>query len=98
MAIQFTYRPTFYRVGAFGNYLFFDKLDLLGGYIHSQDDWRWDQTSPMSYYTADTYRGEADYYIKTGTVLMARMDRGTARSRRNPQCIRAHGASEPNTH
>jgi hypothetical protein len=76
---QFTYRPTFYRAGAMGNYLFFDKLDLLGGYIHSHDDWRWDQTSPMSYYSADTYRGEADYYIKTGTVLMARLDRGTAK-------------------
>ncbi len=76
---QFTYRPTFYRAGAFGNYLFFDKLDLLGGYIHSHDDWRWDQTSPMSYYSADTYRGEADYYIKTGTVVMVRLDRGTAK-------------------
>jgi hypothetical protein len=81
---QFTYRPTFYRVGAFGNYLFFDKLDLLGGYIHSHDDWRWDQTSPMTYYTADNYRGEADYYIKTGTVIMARLDRGTAQIPTNP--------------
>ncbi len=76
---QFTYRPTFYRAGAFGNYLFFDKLDLLGGYIHSHDDWRWDQTSPMSHYTADTYRGEVDYYLKTGTVINARLDRGTAK-------------------
>ena len=76
---QFTYRPTFYRVGAFGNYLFFDKLDLLGGYIHSHDDWRWDQTSPISHYTADTYRGEVDYYLKTGTVINARLDRGTAK-------------------
>lgn len=76
---EFTYRPTFYRAGAFGNYLFFDKLDLLGGYIHSRDDWRWDQTSPMSHYSADTYRGEMDYYIKTGTVVMARVDRGTAK-------------------
>ena len=24
--------PVFYRAGVFGNYLFFDKLDLLGGY------------------------------------------------------------------
>ncbi len=76
---QFTYRPNFYRAGAFGNYLFFDKLDLLGGYIHSRDDWRWDLTSPMSYYSADTYRGEVDYYVKTGTVFMARLDRGTAK-------------------
>ncbi len=75
---QFTYRPTFYRAGAFGNYLFFDKLDLLGVYIRSQDDWLWTQGGPTSHYIANTYRGEADYYIKTGTVLMARLDRGTA--------------------
>lgn len=80
----FTYRPTFYRVGGFGNYLFFDKLDLLGGYIRSKDDWRWDQTSPMSNYTADNYRAEADYYIKTGTVVMARLDRGIAKIAPNP--------------
>jgi hypothetical protein len=75
---QFTYRPTFYRVGAFGNYLFFDKLDLLGGYIHSHDDWEWSQGDKNQFYTADTYRGEADYYLKTGTVIMARIDRGTS--------------------
>ena len=75
---QFTYRPTFYRTGAFGNYLFFDKLDLLGGYIHSHDDWEWTQGAKMQAYTADTYRGEADYYFKPGTVIMARIDRGTS--------------------
>src|SRR5664279_3350206 len=37
---QFTYRPTFYRTGAMGNYLFFDKLDILGGYVRSEDDWQ----------------------------------------------------------
>jgi hypothetical protein len=75
---QFTYRPTFYRTGVFGNYLFFDKLDLLGGYIHSHDDWQWTQGAKMQAYTANTYRGEADYYLKTGTVIMARIDRGTS--------------------
>ena len=71
---QFTYRPTIYRAGAFGNYLFFDKLDLLGGYIHSQDDWQWTQGGPMSHFIANTYRGEADYYLKTGTVINVRYD------------------------
>ena len=71
----FSYRPTFYRVGAFGNYLFFDKLDLLGGYIHGQDDWMPPDGGPMSHYIANTYRGEADYYIKTGTVINVRLDR-----------------------
>lgn len=79
----FTYRPTILREGVFGNYLFFDKLDVLGGYIHSKDDWLWDQGGTMSHYTADNYRGELDYYLKTGTVLMARADRGTASI--NPQ-------------
>ena len=74
---EFTFRPTFYRTGVMGNYLFFDKLDLLGGYIHGNDDWLWDQGGPMSHYVSNTYRGEADYYLKTGTVIMARIDRGT---------------------
>lgn len=80
----FTYRPAFYRAGVFGNYLFFDKLDILGGYIRSHDDYRFDLTSSMTNYTADNYRGEADYYIKTGTVIMARADRGTATIAPNP--------------
>ncbi len=74
---QFTYRPTIYRSGVMGNYLFFDKLDLLGGYIRSEDDWQWVQNGPMSHYIANTYRGEVDYYLKTGTVVMARLDRGS---------------------
>ncbi len=82
----FTYRPVINRVGVFGNYLFFDKLDLLGGYMHSNDDWRWAQSGPgsTSSYIADSYRGEADYYIKTGTAIMARFDRGTAQIAPNP--------------
>jgi hypothetical protein len=82
----FTYRPAFYRAGVFGNYLFFDKLDLLGGYIHSNDDWRWAQSGPgsTSSYLADNYRAEADYYIRTGTAIMARIDRGTAKIAPNP--------------
>jgi hypothetical protein len=75
---EFTYRPVFTRAGIFGNYLFFDKLDILGGYIHGRDDWKADQADPISNYTQNTYRGEADYYLKTGTVFMARVDRGTA--------------------
>lgn len=83
---DFTYRPVINRVGVFGNYLFFDKLDLLGGYMHSNDDWRWAQSGPgsTSSYIADSYRGEADYYIKTGTAIMARFDRGTAQIAPNP--------------
>ena len=32
----------------------------------------------VSNYTANTYRGEVDYYIKPGIALMARLDRGAA--------------------
>jgi hypothetical protein len=74
---QFTYRPTLWRSGGFGNYLFFDKLDLLGGYIRSQDQWQWVQNGPLTNYIANTYRGEADYYLKTGTAFMVRIDRST---------------------
>ena len=35
-ADEFTYRPMIRRYGVFGNYLFFDKLDVLGGYLRSQ--------------------------------------------------------------
>lgn len=76
---EFTFRPTIWRQGVFGNYLFFDKLDVLGGYMHSQDDWQWDQGVGHNHYLANTYRGEVDYYLKTGTALMARIDHGTAR-------------------
>lgn len=77
-ADEFTYRPVFEREGVFGNYLFFDKLDLLGGYIHGRDDWKALSTDPVANYTQNTYRGEADFYLKTGTAFMARLDRGTA--------------------
>ena len=33
---QFTYRPNIRRYGVFGNYLFFDKLDVLGGYLRER--------------------------------------------------------------
>ncbi|MGO8719859.1 MAG: hypothetical protein ACLQMO_11665 [Acidobacteriaceae bacterium] len=71
---QFTYTPTIWRAGAFGNYLFFDKLDILGGYMRSEDDWEWTQSGPPSHYIANGYRGEVDYYFKPGTAVMARYD------------------------
>ena len=77
-ADEFTYRPAFEREGVFGNYLFFDKLDVLGGYIHGRDDWKTLSTDKVGNYTQNTYRGEVDYYLKTGTAFMARLDRGTA--------------------
>ena len=75
---EFTYRPVFDREGVFGNYLFFDKLDVLGGFIHGRDDWKAMSTDPVANYTQNTYRVEVDYYLKTVTAVMARLDRGTA--------------------
>ncbi len=72
---EFTYRPVVQRYGIFGNYLFFDKLDLLGGYIRSRDDWQGLITTPAVGFTSNGYRGEVDYYIQTGFAVMARYDR-----------------------
>ena len=95
----FTYRPNIDRVGVFGNYLFFDKLDVLGGY-HSQPGRLACRTRAARCRTtsANTYRGEADYYIKTGTVIMARFDRGTGNDcSAADRCTRRPGASAANT-
>ena len=72
---QFTFRPTIRRYGVFGNYLFFDKLDVLGGYIRNHDDWKDTLNGATSSYIANGYRGEVDYYIQRGFVVMARYDR-----------------------
>ncbi|MGO8934236.1 MAG: hypothetical protein ACLQDA_11040 [Terracidiphilus sp.] len=80
----FTYRAGINRVGAFANYLFFDKLDILGGYIRSEDDWEPPNGGPNSHYINNSVRGEADYYFKTGTVVMARYDHALETIAPNP--------------
>jgi hypothetical protein len=72
---QFTYRPTIRRYGAFGNYLFFDKLDVLGGYLRSDDDWQDEPGAPITHFISNGYRGEVDYYLQRGFAVMARYDR-----------------------
>lgn len=74
-ADEFTYRPVIQRYGVFGNYLFFDKLDVLGGYVRSRDDWRALVTNPTVDYVSNGFRGEVDYYLQTGFAVMARFDR-----------------------
>lgn len=73
-ADEFTFRPRIRRYGVFGNYLFFDKLDILGGYIRDDDDWEDTPDGPMVRYQANGYHGEADYYVQRGTAVMARYD------------------------
>jgi hypothetical protein len=72
---EFTFRPTVRRYGVFGNYLFFDKLDVLGGYLRSSDDWQDEQGAPIAHFTSNGYRAEVDYYLKRGFAVMARYDR-----------------------
>jgi len=74
-ADEFTYRPNIRRYGIFGNYLFFDELDVLGGYLRGRDDWKDEFDSKTTDYTSNGYRGELDYYIKRGFALMGRYDR-----------------------
>jgi len=72
---QFTYRPIVRRYGVFGNYLFFDKLDVLGGYLRDDDDWEDEAGASLTHFLSNGYRAEADYYIQRGFAVMARYDR-----------------------
>lgn len=72
---QFTYRPTIHRYGVFGNYLFFDKLDILGGYLRARDDWQSELGGATGNFISNGFRGEVDYYLQTGWAVMARYDR-----------------------
>ncbi len=72
---EFTYRPTIRRYGVFGNYLFFDKLDVLGGYLRSRDDWQDSSGSAVTDFIVNGYRGELDYYLRQGFAVMGRYDR-----------------------
>ena len=72
---EFTFRPTIRRYGVFGNYLFFDKLDVLGGYLRSNDDWQDEPGANVTRFTSNGYRAEVDYYLQRGCALMARYDR-----------------------
>jgi hypothetical protein len=74
-ADEFTFRPSIRRYGLFGNYLFFDKLDVIGGYLRSRDDWKDEANSKTTNFTSNGYRGELDYYIQRGFAVMGRYDR-----------------------
>jgi hypothetical protein len=72
---EFTFHPIIRRYGVFGNYLFFDKLDVLGGYLRSDDSWQDEQGNATTSFISNGYRGELDYYIQRGFAVMARYDR-----------------------
>jgi hypothetical protein len=73
-ADEFTYRPRVRRYGIFGNYLFFDKLDVLGGYMRSNDDWQDTAGAKNTQFISNGYRAELDYYLQRGFAVMARGD------------------------
>jgi hypothetical protein len=72
---EFTFRPTIRRYGVFGNYLFFDKLDVLGGFLRDNDDWQDEPSAKLTNFISNGYRAEVDYYIQRGFAVMARYDR-----------------------
>lgn len=71
---QFTFHPHIRRQGVFGNYDFFYKVDVLGGYLHSDDDWRSLDTGPLTRFVANDFYGAMNYYIKQGFALSGRYD------------------------
>ncbi len=72
---EFTFYPAIRRNGIFGNYYFFDHLDVLGGYIRAHDDWKLAALGSTGSYTSNGLRGEVDYYIQRGLAVMTRYDR-----------------------
>ncbi|MBI3667639.1 MAG: hypothetical protein HY236_15660 [Acidobacteria bacterium] len=72
---EFNFYPTIRRNGVFGNYLFFDKLDVQGGYLRSDDDWRASVDQTKGKFKSNAFRAEVDYYLQRGFAVMARYDR-----------------------
>ncbi len=69
-----TFHPTIRRQGVFANYMLKYKVDLLGGYLHSNDDWLAAAGAPPSNFIGNDYYGAVDYYIKQGFAVSGRYD------------------------
>jgi hypothetical protein len=50
------------------------KVDVLGGYLHSKDDWQSVAGGPFGHFTGNDYYGAVDYYILQGLAVSARYD------------------------
>lgn len=73
---QFTFNPQIRREGVFGNYMVArDKVDVLGGFLHGDDDWKDPNTQAPGTYKTNGGFGEIDYYIRRGFALAGRYDR-----------------------
>jgi len=75
-ANEFTFNSQILREGVFGNYMIArDKIDLLGGFLHGNDDWQDPNTQAPGTYKTNGGFGEIDYYIWRGLALAGRYDR-----------------------
>ncbi len=72
---QFTFSPHIRRQGVFANYKLLSKVDFLGGYMHSNDDWQAVQGGVLSSFIGNDYYGAVDYYINQGLAVSGRFDR-----------------------
>ena len=76
LANQFSYYGRIRREGAFANYMIGrDKVDVLGGYLHGNDDWENPATGAPGSYLSNGYFAEIDYYVQRGFALAGRYDR-----------------------
>jgi hypothetical protein len=73
---EFTYYARIRREGVFANYMIGrDKIDLLGGYLHGNDDWQDPATQAPGTYVTNGGFGEVNYYVWRGLALAGRYDR-----------------------
>jgi hypothetical protein len=89
---QFTFQPHIRRQGVFANYKLLSKVDLLGGFMHSDDDWKAVQNGVLSKFIGNDYYGAVDYYINPGLAVSGRFDR------LNQRITGATGVGLQNTH
>lgn len=69
-----TFHPTIRRQGIFGNYMLKNKVDFLGGYMHSNDDWLPAAGAAPSKFIGNDFYVAVDYYIKQGLAVSGRYD------------------------
>lgn len=50
------------------------KVNVLGGYMHGRDDWRFSLAGPPESYLSDGYFCEVNYYIRRGLAVVGRYD------------------------
>jgi len=73
---QFSFYPHIRREGVFGNYMIRrDKVDLLAGYLHGNDNWEDPVTGAPGTYLSNGYFTEVDCYVRRGLALAGRYDR-----------------------